>query len=109
MADLRHFHTLITSRLTELGVRMHDIDKELSHALPADLEDQAIDLEDDEVLSSLGTAAAQEVILLRSALKRIADKTYGTCLRCGEEILPERLEAVPYTPLCRMCATARAL
>lgn len=106
MIDQQRFHDLITTRLAELGVRMHEIEEELSHPMPADLEDQAIDLEDDEVLSSLGVAAEKEIQLLRGALKRIADKTYGICLECGEEILPERLEAVLYAPLCRNCAGA---
>jgi RNA polymerase-binding transcription factor DksA len=29
---------------------------------------------------------------------------YGICTRCGEEISPERLEAVPEAPLCKTCA-----
>lgn len=32
---------------------------------------------------------------LRAALERIADKTYGVCLSCGEMIDVERLIAVP--------------
>lgn len=106
MIDMQHYQNLITARLNELGVRMHEIEDELSHPIPAHLEDQAIDLEDDEVLSGLGAAAEKEVGLLREALKRIADGSYGTCLKCGEAILPERLEAVLYAPLCRKCAGA---
>lgn len=104
MTDQQHFHDLITTRLSELGIRMQEIEQELSHPIPAHLEDQAIDLEDDEVLSGLGVAAQKEVLLLKRALKRIADGTYGTCLECGEPISPERLEAVLYAPLCRNCA-----
>jgi len=37
------------------------------------------------------------------ALARIADGTYGTCVRCGEAIAPERLEAMPETDLCVSC------
>lgn len=107
MTDQQHFHDLITVRLAELGVRMQEIAHELSHPIPAHLEDQAIDLEDDEVLSGLGAAAEKEVLLLKRALKRIADKTYGTCLECGKAISAERLEAVLYAPLCRTCAGAK--
>ena len=70
MIDMQHYQNLITARLNELGVRMHEIEDELSHPMPAHLEDQAIDLEDDEVLSGLGAAAEKEVGLLREALKR---------------------------------------
>lgn len=29
--------------------------------------------------------------------------TYGTCERCGNEIEPARLEALPYATLCMDC------
>ncbi|MEW9920944.1 TraR/DksA family transcriptional regulator [Marimonas sp. MJW-29] len=105
MVDQAHFKKVIQARLEELGVRIQDIDEELSHEMDSDLEDQAIDLEDDEVLESLGNAAEKEVALLNAALKRIEDGTYGTCLKCEEPISEARLEAVPYAPLCKDCAT----
>ena len=102
--DNSHFETAIKNRLAELGVRMHVIDAELGHLKPKDLEEQAIDLEDDEVLEGLGVAAQKEVMLLKDALARIKDNTYGICLSCGEQISEERLKAVLYAPLCRTCA-----
>jgi RNA polymerase-binding transcription factor DksA len=39
------------------------------------------------------------------ALRRIDEGTYGTCERCGEKILEERLELLPYTRYCARCAT----
>lgn len=37
------------------------------------------------------------------ALQRIENGTYGQCTKCGEFILPERLEALPSAPLCITC------
>lgn len=37
------------------------------------------------------------------ALERIDEGTYGTCERCGAQIPPERLEALPYVTLCLDC------
>lgn len=37
---------------------------------------------------------------VESALQRIDDGTYGTCIMCGREIPEERLQAVPYATLC---------
>jgi RNA polymerase-binding protein DksA len=37
------------------------------------------------------------------ALKRIEDDAYGRCTNCGNFILPERLEALPYAELCIDC------
>ncbi|MEO0917772.1 MAG: TraR/DksA family transcriptional regulator, partial [Pseudomonadota bacterium] len=76
------------------------------HLVPKDLAEQAVDIEDDEVLEGLGLAAQQEVTLLNFALQRIENGTYGICQKCEEDISTERLEAVPYAPLCRTCARA---
>jgi DnaK suppressor protein len=43
---------------------------------------------------------------VRSALARINDGSYGTCLHCEEEISPKRLNAVPQTPYCIKCQEA---
>ena len=94
----------ITARIKELTAHMRKISDDLDQPLPADLEGQAIDLEDDEVLSGIGRANQQEVRLLNDALKRIADGSYGICLKCGDDISPARLDAVPYAVLCRTCA-----
>jgi RNA polymerase-binding transcription factor DksA len=40
------------------------------------------------------------------ALHRINDGTFGICENCGEPILEERLEAIPYARYCTACATA---
>jgi DnaK suppressor protein len=41
------------------------------------------------------------------ALAKIEEGTYGVCDRCGAEIPPERLEAIPWAALCVGCAAAR--
>lgn len=38
-----------------------------------------------------------------AALARIEDGTYGTCVNCGAQIAPERLEAMPWATLCIDC------
>lgn len=106
MIDLEHYKTIISDRLKELGVRMHDIEAELSVPKPADWEEQAIDIEDDEVLEGLGMAAQKEVALLQQGLRRIADKSYGICLQCGDPVSEDRLNAVPYALLCKRCVGA---
>ena len=40
---------------------------------------------------------------VRSALRRIEDGSFGTCLHCEEEISPKRVAAVPWTALCIQC------
>jgi RNA polymerase-binding protein DksA len=41
------------------------------------------------------------------ALRRIDDGSYGVCTNCGNEILPERLEARPWATLCIDCKRRR--
>lgn len=40
---------------------------------------------------------------VRSALRRIEDGSFGTCLHCEEEISPKRVAAVPWAPYCIQC------
>jgi DnaK suppressor protein len=40
---------------------------------------------------------------VRAALQRMDDGSYGTCLRCDEEISPKRLDAVPWAGYCIRC------
>ena len=38
-----------------------------------------------------------------AAIKRMNEGRYGTCARCGQEIAPDRLEALPYAIYCITC------
>src|SRR5579862_8292852 len=40
---------------------------------------------------------------VRAALERLADGTYGQCLRCQEPINPRRLAALPWAQFCLQC------
>ena len=42
--------------------------------------------------------------LVGLARLRLADGTYGQCVRCGEAIEPRRLRALPATEYCLRCA-----
>lgn len=43
---------------------------------------------------------------VRSALGRIDEGTFGTCLHCEEDISRRRLEAMPWAKLCLPCQEA---
>jgi DnaK suppressor protein len=45
-----------------------------------------------------------ELEKVEAALRRLDDGTYGVCASCGDPIAPERLEAIPWTPICIDCA-----
>ena len=41
--------------------------------------------------------------LIAEALERMKDGSYGTCVHCGGEMQPKRLEAVPWARHCIEC------
>ncbi len=102
------------TELLELRERVlraaHDIveddtaDGELSSAAgDQHIADHASDMLDREVDESLEENAGLIVREIDAALERIDAGTYGTCIRCGNPIPDERLEAVPYAVLCVSC------
>jgi RNA polymerase-binding transcription factor DksA len=95
---------VLERRLTELGARLEAIDDELLSHQDPDWEELAVAREGDEVLEATGSAGLTEIAMIRSALARISDGSYGTCRRCGDPIGEARLDAVPWTPFCRSCA-----
>ena len=104
MPDIQKFRKLLLDRLAELDSRLHRIEAELDEPHSKDWEEQAVEREDEEVLEQLGHSGQTEIARIRAALQRMRDGTYGTCVRCGDDILPQRLETLPDTPLCRVCA-----
>jgi DnaK suppressor protein len=45
----------------------------------------------------------QHLEAVEAAITRLDDGTYGTCLRCGRPIAPERLDALPWAAYCIEC------
>ena len=52
-----------------------------------------------EALASKGQIGQE----IAAAWRRIEDGTYGLCIKCGEQIPPARLEAIPYAGTCVPC------
>ena len=94
----------LRQRLVELGARLEAIEEELDSHHNPDWEDLATEREGDEVLEATGQAGLAEISQIRAALRRIEDGSYGLCVRCGEPIAEARLDALPWTPICRSCA-----
>jgi RNA polymerase-binding protein DksA len=94
----------LKNRLSELKHRIAEIDQELHTQLPADSEDQAVDLENQEALEALEKSGIQEIRRIEHALKRISEGTYGICAQCGADIDPKRLAVLPTATTCISCA-----
>lgn len=112
MLDTEHFR----KRLAEERARaqgaldyLHEenpgsIDDELQQG-PADNHpgDLATITLDREIDYTLEENEEQVIAAIDAALARIDDGTFGKCLGCGQQIAPERLEAVPWTTQCIEC------
>jgi DnaK suppressor protein len=68
-----------------------------------DVADQAVAGYQKEMLFSQGTVRNAQLRLVRQALGRLADGSYGDCMRCSQAIGPKRIEALPWTPYCIDC------
>ncbi|TMD30692.1 MAG: TraR/DksA family transcriptional regulator [Chloroflexi bacterium] len=53
---------------------------------------------------ALRERAEQQLALVDAAMARLDAGTFGRCLRCGNPIAPERLEALPWAEHCIACA-----
>jgi RNA polymerase-binding protein DksA len=95
----------LKTRLSELRTHHAKVDRELHKPLPADSEEQAIELENQEALEVIERSEATEIRQIEAALQRISEGTYGTCAKCGEPIDPRRLNALLTAATCISCST----
>ena len=75
--------------------------------LDKDMEEQAIELQNDEVVDALEREAEAELRHVMHAMARIEAGEGETCAVCEASIAPERLAALPFATLCRHCAEPR--
>ena len=65
--------------------------------------DQGTDTMDREQQYMFASREQNYLYHLNLALERIEEGDFGICVSCGQEISPERLEAVPHARLCIRC------
>ena len=104
MPDYSTIKAELEEKLGQLVARIQEIDDDLSETPALDWEERATEMEDDEVLLSVGNVTLEEIKQIKQALHQIDEGTYGTCARCGVQIPAERLELLPYATTCTQCA-----
>jgi len=107
MINVSSYKSKLLALRNDLTQRVSAINKDLHHeeiAIEKDFAEQATQLENDEVLNSLGDEAKARVMQIDKALLRIKNSTFGRCSECSSDIDPKRLDAVPYAELCITCA-----
>jgi DnaK suppressor protein len=90
----------LRAELADATQRVEDLDQQHRELLA----DPGVIQEDRDSSAQLLASARTTLATAQAAVERLAQGTYGTCSNCGEEIPPERLEALPETVLCVSCS-----
>lgn len=102
--DFSKVRTVLQQKLNELVSRAEDIESRLSDPGQADWEENATEMEGDEVEFEIGKLTKQEIQEIEQAIARIDQGHYGLCTFCGGKIDRQRLELLPFTGTCIKCA-----
>ena len=104
-ADLQRYRRLLLEKRGELSSALAEASALVPAAggQPGDHLDQATADTEAELQIRLRRTDGRLLRAIEDALARIRDGTYGVCESCGEPISKGRLEAVPWTRLCRDC------
>lgn len=92
-------HSQILNRLEKISLDRRHVNQPLN----ADSEEQAIELENDQVLDALDGQIRAELKQIERTLARMDEGMYGKCEDCGKAIAAKRLEALPHTTRCIDC------
>lgn len=95
---LEEEQTLLTDEIRELGSREEGRPGYGNH-----MADDATGVFEQTRNLSLRESLEESLGLVREALARFEDGTYGTCEDCGRAIEWGRLKTLPYTSLCVEC------
>ena len=90
----------LADRVQRIGADLHRREEPLS----ADFAEQVVEQENLDVLHSLEIEGRVELARVERALARLERGQHNICSRCGEEISPARLAALPYADTCIRCA-----
>jgi DnaK suppressor protein len=109
-ANRKKFLGKVHERLTEMKQKLlAEIDTELRAEREGnkdegmDTYDLASEERDREISFILSDRERMKIKEIDEALERLADGSYGVCESCGLEIAEARLDALPFTRLCRDC------
>ncbi len=109
-ANRKKFLSKVREQLTEMKARLlSEIESELRAEREGnkdegmDTYDLASEERDREINFILSDRERVKIKQIDDALARLDDGSYGVCESCGLEIAEERLQAMPFSRLCRDC------
>jgi DnaK suppressor protein len=99
---LSKYKTMLEAKQAELSAGLRHRD-EIAIEKTADAIDEGVFAGERELAISNLDRESTVLRDIQGALSRLADGSYGTCLRCDAEINTERLNALPWAKYCVAC------
>jgi RNA polymerase-binding transcription factor len=100
--ELKKYRTILTAKQIELAPQLRRREGMAIEKTPDALDE--VQLASERELTTRNLERESKVLReVASALGRIQQGDYGTCLNCEEEIGLKRLKAVPWASLCIAC------
>jgi DnaK suppressor protein len=115
VVDTQHFRELLLEKRQAVVEALDYLHKEhpgsledetgelVSSSADQHMADTATETVDREIDYTLEASDGRLLAAVEAALARIDEGTYGTCVNCGAQIAPERLEAMPWATMCIDC------
>src|SRR5260370_32762272 len=103
--ELEKFKAVLEAKQAELASALRNRDDIAIEKTPDALDEVQLAGERELAIRNLDRESNM-LRQVKAALGRIADGSFGTCMRCDEEISPKRLNAVPQSPYCIKCQEA---
>jgi len=102
VADLHKYRAALRTRAAELSKALSRREEIAVAAAADDMDQTLLAAQRDMELENLdrGNRLLRQI---QAALGRINKGNYGQCLKCEAEILPNRLQAVPWAAFCVSC------
>jgi DnaK suppressor protein len=100
--ELEHFKRVLTELLDTAAAPLGRLDEIAVESAPEEVDRVQNAAARDLAIRQLESDALR-IQNLESALDRIRDGSYGTCLLCEEPISQKRLAAVPWASYCVSC------
>jgi DnaK suppressor protein len=110
MRPIDRFREDLLARRRALADRVRRAREDREHldtSIQPEMEEEAQEDNIARLLAGLDERGRAELAEIDAALGRIETGDYGRCVRCGEGIPLERLEALPAATTCVECAEAR--
>jgi DnaK suppressor protein len=102
---LEHFKGKLMQKklsLANMVMRTEGYGREKEPAIQ-DVADMAVESYTKEFMFGKSSGDRAILQMVNEALEHIDDKSYGTCVHCGDPIQLKRLEAVPWAQYCLRC------